>query len=124
MSLEMYPQRSSEPETYSEIVTMLGTGASAPTKTYGKGLAITRSGVGVYVLTFTDPPGNLAGYSTGFKATTMSALKGYTATLGDFDAAGKVISVSVWTSAFAAADLAAAQSLSLLLVFKRAGSTV
>lgn len=122
--MDSYPKRASEPELYGQLITLVGTGAAAPTKIYGRGVACTRVSTGLYTLTFTDSPGNLVGVGYGFQATTMSALKGYTVVLGAFDATGKIVQFSVTSSTFALVDLAVLQTLSMELTFKRAGITV
>lgn len=125
MSFEMYPQRATEPETYTHFVTFTGAGAGTPTKNYGKGVAVTWVSTGLYTLTFVDPPGNLVSMGgPSFQATTMSALKGYSAVLGAFDSTGKIVQVSVTNSSFALADLQVLQTMSLELIFKRGQTTL
>jgi hypothetical protein len=125
MSLELYPQKASEPETAEMLVSFTGAGAANPTKVYGKGVTVTWTSTGLYKLTFSDPPGNLVcPGGPCFQATVPAGVKGYTAVFGAFDATGKIVSVSIYNSTFALADLAAAQTVSFAMVFKRAGITV
>jgi hypothetical protein len=123
--MDMYPQRASEPESSEVLIAFTGAGAANPTKVFGKGLAITWVSTGLYRLTFTDPPGVLVcPGGPCWQATVPAGIKGYTAVFGAFDSTGKIIQVSVYNSAFALADLAAAQTASFAMVFKRAGSAV
>lgn len=123
MTIELYPVRGSEPEGWIHTTLITGT-AGTVTKVSGKGVTVTYIATGVYQLTFADYPGSFGGVSGDFQATTMSALKGYTAVLGSFDATGKIVQVSVFNSSFAAADLIVSQWLSLGLEFKRAQTTL
>lgn len=116
------PQHTTEPEAYDLPVRMLGTGAAAPTNEVGRGVAITRIALGQYRLTFQDPPGRYIGpKGYAFQGTVPANLKGCTITLGDFVAATSAakasIDVFVWSSAFAARELAATERLHLPLQF-------
>jgi hypothetical protein len=115
--MESYPDYTSEAELRTVKVRLLGTGAAVPTKVYGQGLAVARSGVGVYTLTFTEGQGMYAGCTPGFDATTASGLAGFTVVCTATSAT--VITVSLFNSANAAADLAAAQWINLALDFKQ-----
>lgn len=126
MSFDSDPLRCTEPEAYDVVVSFTGNGAASPVKNYGKGLTVTWVSTGLYAITFTDNPGNLIGMvgGAGFQATTMSALKGYDATLGAMDATGKIVQVSITNSSFALADLQVLQTACVVLRFKRAAAAV
>lgn len=112
--------RASEPAVHEYLIRLLGTGASVPTEEVGSGVTISRTGAGVYKITWTDNPFTFVGVSYCFGAATPSAVKGYTMTRDTFDTTSNVFSleVSVWDSTFTAADLAANQYLDLVVRFK------
>lgn len=95
------------------IVGITGTGAADPTKRYGDNVSVIRTAVGVYRFSFLTHPGALKSVSGLFRATAPGAVKGYTATVGDYVAASGntpgYVEISIWNSLFAATDLAAAQ---------------
>ena len=118
MSLNPFPVRSTEPESWTHEVRILGTGAANPTKVFGAGMTITRTGSGAYLITWGDAPGAFVDYGAGFQATTVADLRGFTVVVGVYSASAKTLAFTVYDSTFAAADLAANQWLSLRLVFK------
>lgn len=108
------------------LLGLTGTGAADATKRYGDNMSVARQGVGVHRVSFLSHPGALKQVSPGsFRATAPAAVKGYTLTAGDYVApVGNTpgyIEVSIWNSAFAAADLAAAQFLELEFTFAEVG---
>jgi hypothetical protein len=96
-------------------VGITGTGAADPVKRFGQGVTVTRTGVGVVKFTFASNPGTFKGWGADVGADAPAAVKNYSWTRGAYDTAGGVfsISVSLWTGAGAAVDLAAAQYLDL-----------
>jgi hypothetical protein len=114
--MDFYPDKSSEPELRSVEVRLLGTGASAPTKVYGKGITVARSNTGIYTLTFTASPGTYAGCLFGLDATTPGDIKNHsvvcTAT------SSTVITVNFYDASANAHDLAAVEWINLTLKFK------
>ena len=118
--LNFYDDKVSEPQLREYIVKLVGNGAGQPTKPFGNGVSVSRTGVGVFRVTFTDNPANVIGL-VGFQFTsaTMTDVKGYTATGSRYASATQSIDVSVWNSLFAAVDLTTAQDLTLRLATKR-----
>jgi hypothetical protein len=110
----------SEPQTRLIVVKATGAATGTPTEVFGAGVTISRTGVGVWRLTFSSSVFNyvgLAGFS--FDDTTTAAnVKGYTATSTPYAAATKTIDVSIWSSGFAAVDLTTAQTLTFLVAYK------
>lgn len=105
-------------------VRLLGVGAGAPTKEEGDGITVTRTGAGVYRLTWADNPYQYLGVSGIAKiATTMSGLKNFDVTFGDYTASGTsyTLDFTLWNGAGAATDLAAAQRLSFVVSFAQTG---
>ncbi len=103
-------------------VGLTGTGAAVPTRRAGAGVTVTRTGVGVIRISFAKNPGKFVGVlGAVFSAATPSAVKGYTLTGGSYvaPAAGVkgYVEVSLWSSAFAAVDLAALQYVDLSIAF-------
>jgi hypothetical protein len=101
-------------------VGITGTGAADATVRAGRGFTVTRQGVGVHRVTFAKNPGTFVGLAGAvFRADTASAVKGYTLTASPPVSSGgtQYIDISIWNSAFAAADLAAAQYLDVSFLF-------
>jgi hypothetical protein len=122
---DAYVDRATDPEVVKHLVRMQGTGASAPTKENGRGVTITRLGVGNYRLTWAENPGNFLGFTEpGKQATSSGALKNTTVDAIAWDATNRRLDIQLWSSAGAARELAAAEWLTLIVHFKRAGTSV
>lgn len=125
MPLADKPVRSTLMDDVRYVLGLTGTGAADATKRFGDNMSVARQGVGVHRISFLTHPGALKGIRHTFRATAPAAVKGYTVTFGDYVAAvGNTpgyIEVSIWNSAFAAADLAAAQFLELEFTFAQMG---
>lgn len=93
--------------TYS--VGLTGTGAADPVKRYGNNVTVTWTATGVYKFAFAAHPGNLLGFRAQFGADTPGDVKGQTCTRSTYTApSGSTpgfLSLSVWSSGFAADDL-------------------
>lgn len=121
--MDFYPLKNSEPEVRDYPIRILGVNNADPTKEVGKGVTITRTGEGVYRITWAQKPFTfvgIVGYC--FGAATMSDVKGYTLTRDTYDTSGFTLDVSVWNSSFAAADIIADQYLDLTVRFKATGT--
>lgn len=118
--LDRYDPKVSEPELVEIKVRMVGTGAAAPTKVYGRGVTIARSGVGVYTLTFAASPGTYCGYTWGIDASTPGNVKNHDVVLTA--TSSTVITVNFYDAAAAAHDLAASEWINLWLDFERCGA--
>lgn len=118
------PVLARQPGTRVHHVRLLGTGASAPTKEVGHSITVTRTGAGVYKLTWglAQHPGTFLGMSYTLGASTPGDVKGHTVTRSTVTAAtsstGLNISVSLWDSTFAADDLQATEYMDLVFHFK------
>lgn len=124
MSLEEYPLRASVPELYGHVVKFVG-GSTAVTAVEARGITVTYISTGVVDLVWKESPGAYLGVlGRCFEATTQSALKGYTVVPGVFNTTTNTLRLNITNSSNALADLAALQWLTLLIGFKRAGSTV
>lgn len=116
--------KSTEPEKYDVPIRLLGTGASAPTIQVGKGITISRTGVGDYKITFADNPGPYLNFTYGLEATTRSAMFGCTV-VGKYTAATSTarafleIALASGGTTPAARELAAAEFIHLDVNFKR-----
>lgn len=115
---QFFQPLASEPEVRNHHVRLLGTGAAAPTKQIGQGIAVTRTALGVYKLTWTDNPGTFIGATHMLGAETPGDVKGHTLTRDTYDATNFVLEVSLWDSVFAANDLAATEYIDLVVAFK------
>lgn len=114
----MYPIRGSLPELQAHVVTMVGTGASAPTKVFGNGVTITRTGAGDYRLTWAENPGAYVASMHSLRAATESDNKGHTVVLGSWSTSAWTLDVTLWDSSFNAEDLEASEWLELVVLFK------
>ena len=105
-------------------VSLLGTGASTPTKAIGQGVTVSRTATGVYKLTFDENPGTFARFTWGLGATVPGDVKQHTVTRGLPDSTASVysLSVSLWNSAGAADDLQATEYMDLEIVYGRIGA--
>lgn len=122
--MQFNPSRTSVADERKYQIRLLGTGAANPVTQIGRGVVVTRTAVGVFKVAFTEHPGTFINYKWSFGATTPGDVKGQTCTRGIpvTDAAGQVsISVSTWSSAFAADELLATEFLDL--EFKFAATT-
>jgi hypothetical protein len=119
-----YESKTTIPKERHHHVRLLGTGASAPTREIGQGITVTRSGVGVYKLTFAENPGTFIRFGWGLGAATPGDVKGQTVTRDTFDTTAGVYSIEValWSSAFAADDLQANEYMDLEFVFSEMAS--
>lgn len=119
--LDASPAYASEGNTVTVLLKLTGNSTSDPTLTYGKGVTVTRTAQGVWKFVFSDYEGTFIDYGCNFQATTASGVKGFTASLGDFDATGKIVSLSLWDSTFAAVDLSTTQKACVTFTFRRLG---
>ena len=110
----------SEPSTKRYRVRGQRAATATPTKIFGGGITISRTGVGVWRLQFgSEFIGKYLGIAGPFfEDATASVVKGWTLTATPYDATNRRIDVSIWNSAFAAADLAATSFLGFYIDFK------
>ena len=116
MSLDAFPTRSNIVEERVFKVTGVG-GSTAVTQVTGKGVALTRTSAGLYLLTWADSPGNLCGFKAGLQATTLAAIAGHTIVFGAWTAGGTTLAFSVYNASDVVHDLAALEWVSLELTF-------
>ncbi len=123
MARNQYPLRGSLPELQAHVVTMVGTGASAPTKVYGNGVTITRTGAGDYRLTWAENPGTYVATSATLRAATESDNKGHTIVMGSWSTSAWTLDLTLWDASDAAEDLEASEWIELVVWFKPTGVT-
>jgi hypothetical protein len=114
------PSRSSINDERKYQIRILGTGAANPVTEIGQRVVVTRTAVGVFKVAFTEHPGTFVRFGWAFGAATPGDVKGQSCTRGVpvTDAAGQLsISVSTWSSAFAADELLATEYLDLEFIF-------
>ena len=124
MSFEMDPQRATEPESYEHLIRMTGPGSTLPTKTAGRGVTLSRTSPGLYVMTFIDPPGNIVGSGAQLTSPTMTDLKNFSVILSTPDATGKIFQVTIFNASGTAVDLLTNQILDVTYTFKRSQLTL
>ena len=121
--MQYSPGKTSLPDERIVRVRLLGTGAADPTvQVVGPRVTVTRTAAGVYKFVFNDGMGTFIGLGAPrFGAATPGDVKGQTCTRGAYtDAtatAAGFISISVWSSTFAADDLQATEFLDLSFIF-------
>lgn len=116
--MSLFPLRGNLPELTARVVTMVGTGASAPTKVYGPKVTITRTGAGDYRLTWSETPGTYVATVVGLRAATESDVKNHSVIMGSWDATNRTLDLTLWDAAAAAHDLAASEWIELVVLFK------
>ena len=121
MAYNAYPLLATQPEVRLHVIRLLGTGASVPTKEYGDGVTVTRGGAGVYTLTWADTPGIFLGMFPGLAAVAPGDIDRFSVVREEYVPATRAIQFTVYSEAGAATDLAAAQRLDLILLFKQTG---
>ena len=125
MGQDNYTDRATDPDIVKSMVRIQGAGAAAPTKEIGRGVTVTRHGVGNYRFTYAENPGNFQGFSEpGKQATASGALKNCTVDAISWDATNRRLDIQLWSSAGAARELAAAEWLTFNIHFKKSGLTV
>lgn len=103
-----------------QIIKLTGTGAAQPTQTFGLGMSVNRTGVGVIEISWQELPGQYVGLKGhGFEATTIAALKGYTVVAGAFDPATAKVVINITNATDTLADLAANQHITLTFAFNK-----
>lgn len=118
MSQDAFDTYGTDPALLMQPVRLLGTGAAAPTRLYGKDVTATRTGVGVYVLTWREFTGAFVGVQFSLQATTTANVKNCHVTFGAWNATTRSIELSVWSSAGAARELAALEWINLQFMFQ------
>ena len=118
---DFYEARHSEPGEREHLVQFVG-GTAAITKTYGRSITATYVSTGLVDLTWSanaPKPGTFVGPRgmPGFRATVQSGVKGYTAVVGDYSTTTRTLRVAIYDASNNLVDLAAAQWLTLVLVF-------
>jgi hypothetical protein len=120
MTQDAYLLKSSEPEEVDTFIKFTGAGAAPVVKVAGKGVTITRTGVGLVSLIFDEFAGVYLGVKGFcFEATVAAGVKGYTVVPGVYNTATRTLAINMTSAAEALVDLAALQQLSLTLAFKR-----
>lgn len=121
-----FPVISNTPGLKMHHVRLLGANGADPTKELGNGITVTRTGEGVYRLTWAQNPGTFVGMVGTFGAATPGDVKGMTVTRDTFTAATSTASayldISTWDSTFAADDIIATEYLDLVIMFKTSGA--
>ena len=115
MSLDAFPQKSNSAGIVAHVVQGVGA-ASSVTQLNGPGVTLTRTGTGLYLLTWSDPPGNFLGATWGLSATTAANIAGHTVAFGLYAAAG-TMAVSVYNASDTLHDLAALEWLTVVSFF-------
>lgn len=129
MSLDKWMKKATEIDMVDLEVTMTGNASitTTPTKGYGRGVTLNRTGVGVITLTLAENIGNFIGGAGKFSfqtSGTASTLAGWSVVFGAFDSAQKVVTLNIFNGSLAAADLLTSAVLALELPFKAAAAAV
>lgn len=119
MTAQFIP-RMNNPTTRDYTVSFVG-GTAAVTKSIGQDVTVTYVSTGLVDLTWSaneTKPGTFVGLKGfGFHATTASAVAGYTANAGAYNATTRTLRISIYNGSNVLADLAALQSLTVTVGF-------
>lgn len=116
-----YPLLVSEPNVVGHIVRLLGTGASAPTKEVGAGITVTRTGAGVYKLTWAENPFTYMGMLLLKGAATPGDVKNHDVVRDTYDSSAFALEISFFDASGTAHDLAANEYFDAIIMFRRSG---
>lgn len=120
MSQEGWNDKFTEPDVVATFIKFTGAGAAPVVKVNGRGVAVTRTGVGIINLVWDENPGTYLGVlGWGFEATVQSGVKGYTVVPGVYTPATRTLTINITNQAEALTDLAALQQLSITFGFTR-----
>jgi hypothetical protein len=120
-----HPSKANGPHTVKHVLRILGANGADATVEYGPFVkSVARTGEGAYRITWQQDPGLYLGMTGfGFQATTPGDLKGYTVVIdAPYDATNLQLDFVVYDSTFTAADIIAAQWLTLELAFSEHGN--
>lgn len=117
MPVASYPVQSSKAAEVIHEMRFVGTGAAVPTRELGQGVTLTRSGVGVLLLTWAENPGVFVNAQPELRAATPGNVKNCDVVLGVYNPATRAIAIEIYSSAGAARDLAALEYLDLSIKF-------
>ena len=127
MSIETQPAQTADPDSYTLLLMLQGTGAGViPTiLNNARGITIARTGAGLYTLTFGEEPGpTFQGLDGNFTDATPSNVFGWTAVGGVYTKrSGGVkakLTVGIGNQAGSGADMAATSQVTLAMCFKLA----
>lgn len=113
-------QRVDQPEVVDRVLRIKGNAAASPTVEYGRGMTVTWISTGLYEIAFNENPGQYICFEgPNWEATTASALKGYSAVAGNWDATNFKLRVSVTNSSDTLADLTSVQWMSGIVKFSK-----
>lgn len=102
---------------WSSRSTYTGAGAAVPTKVRGLGQVLTRQGVGLYTITFTDVGGSLVGLDGVTHTAATVAPQEWKLVAGSFTQASKASAIECWSAVGALADPPAASLVDLYFTF-------
>ena len=118
MGRNAFPARTTVPDKVEHEIRLLGVNGADPTKEYGPGVTVTRTGEGAYLITWAESPGTFVGWSCSFGAATPADLKGYTAVRDTYDTSAFTLAFVTYDSTFTAADIIANQYADVRVTFK------
>lgn len=118
MSLDAFDVKSNLAEHRVSVCRAVGvtTGPSVSQVT-GKGVALTRTGTGAYLLTWSDDMGVFQGVDFGLQASTPGNIAGHTVIAGAYTAGTPTLAFIVYNAADAAHDLVALEWITCRVTF-------
>jgi hypothetical protein len=105
-------------EMIDHVITSEG-GSSAITKLHGPGVAVTRTGTGAYLLTWSENPGTWHGNTYGLAAATPGNLAGHTVIFGEYNSSAYTLAFVVYNGSDSAHDLAADEYVTTRISFSQ-----
>lgn len=118
--IQAYPARSTTPELEEHLIRIQGAATSDPVNETARGVVVTRTGTGAFLITWAEDPGTYVLASCGLEAATPGDIAGHTVVFDTYDTAGTQAFI-LYNAADAAHDLATAEYINIRVAFKRTG---
>ena len=119
MALGSDKVRASLPEINDAIIRLQGAGAAAPTLDEGKGVTITRAGVGDYTITWAENPGRFVTWSWALGATTPADVDDLRLVRGVFNDTANSLQIVLVDNTPTAHELQTAEFVDITVRFSR-----
>ena len=118
MSLDKFPARSNLAEHFDSVCRAVGvTSGPSVSQVTGKGVTLTRTGTGAYLLTWSDDMGVFQGVDFGLQASTPANLAGHTVIAGAYTEGTPTLAFIVYNASFAVHDLVALEWVTARVTF-------
>lgn len=118
MSYSSGPLKANKTDTTLHIVSLVGAGAAQLTVSQGgRGMAVTRTGVGAHTITWTSDPGKCLGWSAQVGGATLTNVDGFGVVRTAYVPSTKTMTFTITDELFAAHDLSTTEILDIQVWF-------